>query len=69
MENLEKRHLHRNPNISQEELRSRLEYAQYEIDNEAYFYDFKVVNAQNKLKEALKDIIEIIKKEGYKLEK
>ncbi len=69
MENLKKRHLHRNPNISQEELDSRLEYAKYEIDNEAYFYDFKVVNAQGKLNEAIEMIIKIIKDEGYRLEK
>ncbi len=67
MENLEKRHLHRNPEISQEELKSRLDYAKYEIDNEAYFYDFKVINAQGKLDEAVENIISIIRKEGYEL--
>lgn len=69
MENLEKRHLHRNPNVSREELDERLKYARYEIENESDFYDFKVVNPQDKLEEAIDDIIGIIKKEGYILEK
>lgn len=69
MENLKKRHIKRTPDISEEELNERLKYAQYEIDNEASFYDFKVVNEQDKLEEAVVEILEIAKRDGYEFEK
>jgi len=67
MENLKKRHIHRTPDITEEDLSKRLEYAQREIDEEADFYDFKVINAQDKMEEAVDEIITILKKEGYQL--
>jgi len=69
MENLRKRHLKRNPSVAPEELEKRLEYAQYEIDNERRFYDYEVINEQDKLGETVDKIIEILKKENYKIEK
>ncbi|MDA3815700.1 MAG: hypothetical protein PF549_05045 [Patescibacteria group bacterium] len=71
MENLKKRQLKRSegdPSVTKEELENRMKYAEYEIKNEKDFYDFEVVNAQNKLDNAVNEIISIIKKEGYKLE-
>jgi len=68
MESLRKRHLKRDPLVPKEDLQKRLDYAEYEIKNEADFYDFKVVNAHNKLSEAIDDIVNIAKKEGYVLE-
>ncbi|MEA2006973.1 MAG: hypothetical protein U9O20_02320 [Patescibacteria group bacterium] len=69
MKNLRKRHLKRDPDVSVERLEKRLEYAQYEIDNEKSFYDYEVVNAQDQLSKTVDDIIEILKKENYKIEK
>ena len=65
LENLKIRHLHRDPHQSEEELKDRLDYAQYEIENEAKHYDFKVINKQNKLEKTLIEIEKILKKEGY----
>jgi len=67
MENLRKRHLNRDPDVKEEDLEKRLAYARREMDEEADFYDFKVVNKQDKLNEAVDEIIEILKKEGYQL--
>ena len=67
MENLRKRQLARNPKIFPAELKKRLDYAKYEIKNEAEFYNFSVINKQGKLKEAIAEVKIIIKKEGYDL--
>ncbi len=69
MESLKKRHLKRDPAITEEKLKKRLKYAQFEIENEAEFYDYKVVNAQDKLDETIDDIMGILKKEGYQIKK
>lgn len=63
---LKKRHLARDPFLPKEELKKRLDYAKYEMKNEAKFYDYIVKNKQGKMNEALKEIKKIIKKEGYK---
>jgi guanylate kinase len=68
MESLKKRHLKRDSSVSEDDLKKRLDYAKYEIENERNSYDFEVVNAHNKLDEAVDNIIEIVKQEGYKLE-
>lgn len=65
IEDLQKRHLSRDPNIAKPELLKRLEYAKYEIENESGYYDYLVVNKQNELETAVKEVEEIIKKENY----
>jgi len=65
IDSLKKRHLDRNPNIEPEKLEARLKYAGYEIDNESYYYDYKVINKYGFLENAITDIIEIIKKENF----
>jgi len=55
----------RNPEISEEELKQRLKNAQNEIEREERFYKYKVFNKQDKLKEAIKEIEDILRKEGY----
>ncbi|OGF19654.1 hypothetical protein A3I35_02625 [Candidatus Falkowbacteria bacterium RIFCSPLOWO2_02_FULL_45_15] len=65
--NLKKRLLKRDPSISPLELQTRLEYAQREISQEAPFYDYRVLNRQNQLGNAVAEIIAILKKEGYRL--
>jgi guanylate kinase len=69
IDNLKKRHLGRNPNIGNQELKERLDYAKREVEEEADFYDFKVTNAQNKLNETIKKIEAILESEGYQLKK
>jgi guanylate kinase len=55
----------RNPEMTEEELNQRLKNAQDEIDREEKFYDYVVINKQDKLEEALREIEEILKKENY----
>lgn len=69
MENLRKRHLERDPAADKNELEKRLEYARYEMENEAEFYDHKVVNEQGKLEAAIRQIVAILENEGYQLKK
>ena len=62
IESLRRRITNREPNISKEELEKRLANAENEIKNEEYFYDYSVINAENKLEEAVSKISAIIKK-------
>ena len=64
---IKKRIIGRDPKISKEELAKRLKNAEAEIKKESHFYDFIVKNRQNKLKNAVKNVEKIIKKEGYNL--
>jgi guanylate kinase len=67
IENIRKRILNREPDITDEELNHRLVNAEIEIATEMSYYDFVVTNKQDKLKEAVEEIIEILKREGFKL--
>jgi len=67
IENIKKRILHREPEITEKELNSRLVNAETEIKNEMPFYDFIVTNRQDELAKAIDEIIEILKKENYNL--
>lgn len=67
MESLRKRHLDRDPNVLGEELEKRMKDAQNEVENEADFYDYQIVNEYGKLEETLEKVFEIIKKENYRL--
>lgn len=66
LESLKKRHLDRDPDLSPEELQSRLNYAKYEIDDESPYYDYMVTNHYGKLDEAVNEVIALINSEGYK---
>jgi guanylate kinase len=65
---LEKRIRHRNPELSDAEIAKRRENAAAEIQNEESFYDYKVTNADGKLDEAVREVVEIMRKEGYNLD-
>lgn len=62
LEDLKKRLINREPNISETELQNRLQNAENEIKNEEYFYDYSVVNAEGKLEEAVDQVKKIIAK-------
>jgi guanylate kinase len=62
IESLKKRLIGRDPNISQTELKKRLENAENEIKNEEKFYDVTVINEYGKLSKAVEEVTEIIKK-------
>ena len=62
---LKQRILKRNPNISPENLKKRLDYAKYEQKNESDFYDYKILNSYGKMNEAINKIIGVLKNEGY----
>lgn len=62
---LEKRIQARHSGMSEDELRKRLDYAHHEIDVESLEYDYRIVNEEGKLNEAVDKVIEILKKEGY----
>lgn len=62
LDDLKKRLIKRDPNISKEELAKRLANAENEIENEEKFYDYSVVNEEGKLDEAIAKTAEIIKK-------
>lgn len=66
IENLKKRHIARGTE-SEEEMKKRLEYAIYEIENESSFYDYRIINKQDCLAETVEEITKIIKNEGYNL--
>ncbi|MFZ2188440.1 MAG: hypothetical protein WAV73_02690 [Candidatus Moraniibacteriota bacterium] len=67
IQNIKKRILNREPEITNEELSRRLVNAEAEIKNEMPLYDFIVTNKQDRLQEAIDEIVEILKKENYKL--
>ncbi len=68
IDSLEHRIRERNPELSNEEIAKRRANAEAEIKNEQSFYDYTVVNADGKLKQAVDEIVAILKKEGYNLE-
>ncbi len=53
--------------VSEEYIQERMEYTKEWLKHED-IYDYKVVNRQGKLDEAIVEIVEILKKEGYTLE-
>jgi len=67
IENIKKRILNREREITETELNRRLVNAENEIKNEMFFYDFVVTNGQDELEKAVGEVIEILKKENYKL--
>jgi guanylate kinase len=54
--------------VTEEYIQERMEYTKEWLKHED-IYDYKVINKQGKLDEAVKEIMEILKKEGYHLAK
>ncbi len=57
----------RNPDLSEAEFAERMRIARTEMDEHAFEYDYRVVNADGKLKDAVDEVVAILKKEGYTL--
>lgn len=55
-------------NVSEEFVRERMEYTKEWLKHED-IYDYKVINRQGKLDEAVKEIVGILEKEGFTLQK
>jgi guanylate kinase len=64
---LEKRIKNRKAHMPREELEKRLTLAKKEIEEESSWYDYRVVNEDNELDDAVNNVIEILKKEGYSI--
>lgn len=67
LEEIERRLRSRDSSISDEDVKKRLESAKNELDNEMPHYDYVVMNKRDKLDQAVQDIINILKKEGYNI--
>jgi len=67
IDNIKSRLISRDPNISDEELEKRLKNAENEIKSEEKFYDYTVINKENKLEKTIDEIVKILIKEGYSL--
>lgn len=64
IEELEKRIRLRNPGMSENELRARMDIARHEIAEHAPHFDYRVINADGKLDEAVVYIASILAREG-----
>lgn len=64
---LELRLRKRNPDMSEREIAQRKDNALREMHDEKPFYDYTVMNEDDKLEEAVQEVIEILRKEGYTL--
>lgn len=58
--------IRRRDNVSEEFIAERMEYTKEWLKHE-HIYDYKVINRQNHLDDAVKEVVEILKKEGYSL--
>lgn len=68
LEDFERRIRVRNPDLSEDEYKARMDIARKEVEEHAPEYDYRVVNADGKLQEAVEQVLSILKKEGYILE-
>ena len=57
----------RNPEWSAREFEARMKIADEEVQAHAPQYDYRVVNADGKLEDTVRDVVEIMRKEGYNL--
>lgn len=64
LEELRKRIMASNRGMSEDELAQRMKIARSEITEHAPRFDYRVVNAEGKLDEAVGDIVSILRKEG-----
>lgn len=55
----------RDAHLTEAELEMRIENAKKEIEDEKDFYDYEVINADGKLEEAVQNVVDILRKEGY----
>ncbi len=67
MSELSRRLRKRNPEMTEEELAKRIENAKAEMETERPFYDHVVVNADGHLREAVDEVVSILKRAGYDL--
>jgi len=68
LDELRQRILKGSRNLSEAEISARMEIAQKEIEEDAPQCDYRIVNENGKLSEAIDNIVAILKKEGYTLE-
>ena len=62
----EKRLRERSP-MTDAEWKERMEFTKREVEEEAPWYDYRIQNDDGKLEEAVKDVVEILRKEGIAL--
>lgn len=67
LKEFEKRIRARNPNLSETEFSARMSIAETEMQKHAPEYDYRIVNADGKLAQAVDEVVAILKKEGYNL--
>lgn len=64
---LRERLKNREPDMTDEELKKRLDAAAYELDHEEQFYDYVVINRSGELEATILQVVAILQKEGYTL--
>ncbi|MBI4088113.1 hypothetical protein HY418_01890 [Candidatus Kaiserbacteria bacterium] len=57
----------RNPEWSKKEFEARMKITDEEVRVHAPQYDYRVINADGKLDDTVRDVMEILRKEGYNL--
>ncbi len=57
----------RNPEWSAREFETRTQITEKEMNIDAPFYDYRIINADGKLQETASDVMDIMRKEGYNL--
>lgn len=57
----------RNPEWSPMEFEARMKVTEQELHEHAQQYDYRVVNADGRLEDTLREVVEIMQKEGYNL--
>ncbi len=67
LEELRERLQAREPDMDPVELNKRIENAKSEIKNEEKFYDYVIFNENDKLEKAIREVVEVLKKEDYEL--
>lgn len=65
IEVLEARLKGRNPEMTKIELQKRLENAKNEIEKEEQYYDTTIINKNGKIKDAVMEVEQILRKEGF----
>ncbi|MBI2637073.1 MAG: hypothetical protein HYW81_02675 [Parcubacteria group bacterium] len=65
LDEIKTRLLSREPNMAPEQLAARMAYAKRELEEESPFYDYNVVNRQNKLSDTIAEVEAILKQEGF----
>ena len=66
MEAIERR-IRERSSMSETEWRERLSITKKEVEEDSVWYDYRVVNEDGKLEEAVEEVVAILEKEGYNL--